>query len=58
ELFLPSKITENDIKMNEEQMNIAGVPENFAQNVEGPSSSPTTLTGHDNIQTSSQASSD
>ncbi|KAF2888732.1 hypothetical protein ILUMI_17441 [Ignelater luminosus] len=49
ELFLPSEVTENDIKMNAEEMNIAGVPANIAQNVEGPSLSPTILTGQDDI---------
>ncbi|KAF2903726.1 hypothetical protein ILUMI_02434 [Ignelater luminosus] len=49
ELFLPSEVTKNDTEMNKEQMDIAGVPENITQNVEGPSSSPTILTGHGDI---------
>ncbi|KAF2898141.1 hypothetical protein ILUMI_08039 [Ignelater luminosus] len=58
ELFLPSEITENDIEKNEEQMNIAGVLKKIAQNVKESPSSPTILTGHGDIQTLSQTSSD
>ncbi|KAF2895826.1 hypothetical protein ILUMI_10348 [Ignelater luminosus] len=47
-------VAKNDIEMNEEQMGFASVPEN----IEGPTSSPTILTEHGDIQILSQASSD
>ncbi|KAF2885287.1 hypothetical protein ILUMI_20875 [Ignelater luminosus] len=44
--------------MNEEQMDTASVLKNIAQNVERPSLPLTILTGHGDIQTSPQGSSD